>query len=232
MIIFNGTDLTDVADVSIEDIDVSPIQLSPIARQRPLEYGMEYIRMSGSTRKITITFALLVMNLEKREAALQKIRNWARYKTEKALFLPHFEDRYLECVCTQMPDASYRKWFENKLRLEFTCFSNPFWTADELKEVPCGTAFTVGGNAPPLMTIERKGSALKNQTYATASAAMTFSQIPNGTLTIDLNRQTAAVGKTSIMKYYSPTSTWIVPQTGSSQKITGKGTIKFRERWI
>ena len=232
MINYNGTDLTDVADVSIEDIAVSPIQLNPVARSRALEYGMEFIRKVGGTRKITITFALLMQNIDKREAALQKIRNWCRSDVENPLFLPQFDDRYLVCTCTQMPDTSYRKWWENKLRLEFTCFDNPFWTSDELKEVNCGTTFSIGGTAPPLVTIERKGSKLSNATYATSSAAMTFKTIPSGTMTIDLNRQTADVGGSSIMKYYVPTSTWITLKQGNNRKITGNGKIKFRERWV
>lgn len=234
MIIYNDIDLEERAPVKIEDIVVSPIQLNPVARQRSLDWGSEFIRMYGAQRTITITFALLERRETRRETYMYRIRNWARTTNNKEypLILPEFDDRYLVCACTQLPEHSYRKWWENKLRIVFTCFDNPFWTANELKEVKCGTVFTVGGNVAPLMTIERKGSALKNQTYATSSYAMTFSQIPKGTLTIDLNRQTADVGGTSIMKYYSPTSKWIIPKSGSNQKITGNGTIKYRERWV
>ena len=131
-----------------------------------------------------------------------------------------------------MPDYSYRKWWENKLKLVFTCYNNPYWTSNELIEVPCGTQFSIGGSAPPLMTIERTGSALTDQTYATATEAMTFATIPAGNMVIDLNRQTAAIGNTSVMQYYEPTSTWIVPKIGANQYINGTGTVKDRERWI
>ena len=232
MIKFNGIELTDVAPVKIDDIDVSPVALNPIVRERPLSPGAEFVRMNHGTRTVTITFALLESAYNVREAALMAIREWAATEGEKSLSLPHFDDRHLECICTQKPDASFRKWWESKLKLVFTCYNNPFWTSDEIIEVACGADFSVGGSATPLMTIERNGnSQLTNAVYSNGKAAMTFSKIPAGKMVIDLNRQTAAIGKTSIMKYYSPTSKWIVPAIGANQYISGTGVVRYRERW-
>jgi phage-related protein len=189
--------------------------------------------MGGSTRTVTLSFALLEMDIDAREQVMQDVRGWARTDKEYTLELPQFANRHLECVCTQFPDHSYRKWWENKLKIVFTCFNNPYWTSNDAVEVPCGTRFSVGGGAQPLMTIERNGTTkLTNQTYTNGSASMTFSQIPAGSLVIDLNRQTAAIGKSSIMQYYTPTSTWIVPKVGANQYINGVGTVKYRERWV
>ena len=232
MIKFGNTDLTDVVPVKIEDVVVSPIRLDPVARSRVLKSGEEFIRQHGGTRTVTITFALLEMDTAEREQGMLDLRGWAFSDTEQTLSLPQFENRHLECICTSFPDHSYRKWWENKLRITFTCFNNPYWTSDELIEVPCGETFSVGGNAQPLITIERNGSKLTNAVYATNSAAMTFSTVPAGNLVIDLNRQTAAIGKTSIMKYYLPSSKWIVPTIGANQYINGVGTVKYRERWV
>ena len=231
MIVFGGIDLTGTIPVMIEDVVVSPIQLNTVARQRPIQYGAEYVRTTGGTRTVTITFALLEINPDEREKAMQNLRDWAKIGKTQTMVLPQFSDRFLSCTCTQLPDYSYRKWWENKLRAVFTCFDNPFWTSAELLEVPCGQTFSVGGSAPPLMQIVRNGSAINNVTYATSNAAMTFKKIPSGTFTIDLNRQTADVGGVSVMSNYTPTSVWIVPQTGK-QKITGTGTVKYRERWV
>lgn len=233
MIKFGNTVLEDIAPVKIDDIVVSPIQLNPVARQRAINWGAEFVRMGGGTRTVTITFALLVKNKAERETAMQAIRDWAQLGAEKTLSLPQYEDRHLECAVTTLPDYSYRKWWENKLRIEFTCFNNPYWTSDEVIETPCGTRFSIGGSAPPLMTIERTGAtALTNQTYTNTKQSMKFTTIPVGNLVIDLNRQTAAIGKTSIMKYYTPTSTWIIPAIGANQIINGVGTVKYRERWV
>jgi hypothetical protein len=132
-----------------------------------------------------------------------------------------------------------RQWWENRLRLVFTCLSNPYWTDKAEKTAQCGTAFTVMGDAPPLMRIERTiGSDISNQTYSLSIPSgiysrmlqtMTFSTIPAGDMVIDLNRQTAAVGGTSIMQYYAPSGSFLIPRAGT-QTIIGTGTIKYRER--
>lgn len=233
MIKFGTRNLEDIAPVKIDDIVVSPIPLNPVYRQRPITWGAQYVRTGGGVRNVTITFALLDSDIDNREAIMQDIRDWCNPGQEYNLILPMFSNRHLECACTQMPEESYRKWWENKLRIVFTCFNNPYWTSDELIEVPCGTSFSIGGSAPPLVTIERSGvTALTNQTYASRTESMTFTTIPAGSMVIDLNRQTAAIGSTSIMKYYKPTSTWIVPKVGANQLITGAGTVKYRERWL
>lgn len=233
MIRFGGVEMTDVAPVKIDDIDVSPINLAPVSRQRAIQFGADFVRMGGGTRTVTITFALLEIAYDERETYLQALRDWAAINVEKVLELPHFENRHLECVCTQHPDASYRKWWEGRLRIVFTCFNNPYWTSNDVVSVPCGQTFSIGGSAPPLITIERTGVvALTSQSYSNGKEVMTFSTIPAGALKIDLNRQTAQIGNTSIMKYYVPTSSWIVPKIGASQYINGTGTIKYRERWV
>lgn len=233
MIRFNNVDLTETLPVKIEDIVVSPIQLNPVARPRPIQYGAEFVRMSGGTRNVTVTFALLDIDISEREQFLQDLRNWASIGAEYTLELPQFTNRHLECAATMLPDHSFRKWWENKLKIQFTCFNNPFWTSNELIEVPCGNTFSIGGSAQPLMTIERNGvTPLSNVTYTNGESAMTFSSIPAGNLVIDLNRQTAAVSGTSIMQYYNPLSVWIVPKVGAYQYINGNGVIKYRERWV
>ena len=233
MIVFNGVDLTETIPVKIEDIVVSPIRLDPVARQRPLQFGSQFVRMSGGTRTVTVTFALLDIDTSEREGYMQDLRSWANIGAEYTLELPQFSNKHLECAVTMLPDHSYRKWWENKLRLQFTCFNNPYWTSNELIEVACGTTFSIGGSAQPLMQIARNGNLpLTNQTYSNGVDSMTFTTIPAGSLVIDLNRQTAEISGTSIMRYYNPASTWIVPKIGALQVINGVGVVRYRERWV
>lgn len=235
MIKYGGVDLTDIAPVKIDDIDVSPIQFSPVARQRSIAFGADFLRMGGGSRSVTVTFALLTNDLSEREHYMQQIRDWAQVAKETTLELPHFDNRYLECVCTAHPEPSYRKWWEARLRLVFTCFNNPYWTSNQIIEVPCGQLFSIGGSAQPVMVIERNGIIpLSDQVYTeqNGEGVMRFTQIPAGNLVIDLNRQTAGIGGVSIMQFYNPSSVWIVPKIGSNQIITGNGTIKYRERWL
>lgn len=233
MILFNGVDLTETIPVKIDEIMVSPIALNPVARQRAIQFGAEFVRMGGGTRTVTITFAMLELDRAERERQMQALRDWANIGKEYTLELPEFVNKHLECAVTSLPDHSYRKWWENKLKLVFTCFDNPYWTSNDLIEVPCGNVFSIGGSAPPLMTIETRRTVKQtNQTYSNGTDSMTFTQIPAGNMVIDLNRQTAAIGNISIMNYYNPLSTWIVPKVGANQIITGTGTVKYRERWL
>ena len=231
MIVFNGVSLESVANVKIEDIRVSPITYNPVTRPRAIRFGSEFIRMGGGERKVTITFALLDMNRITRHEALMNISKWARTDGEYRLELPTDPNKYLECVCTAHPEPSTRQWWESKLRLVFTCFSNPYWTSKAEKSVACGTSFHVLGDAPPLIRIERTVStSASNQSYGDGTNTMTFSTIPAGNMVIDINNQTAAVGNSSIMENYQPTGHFIIPKTGT-QTITGTGTVKYRERF-
>lgn len=231
MIIFNGVSLDSIAPVRIEDVKVSPISYNPVVRPRAIRFGSEFVRMGGGTRTITLSLAVLQKNATNRHEAFMDVSKWARTDGEYMLELPTDPTRCLFCVCTAKPEPSTRAWWENKLKLVFTCFDNPYWTSKQEKSVSCGTQFNVLGDAPPLMRIIRTLSgAASNQSYSNGTQTMTFSSIPAGDMVIDLTRQTAAVGTTSIMQYYAPSGSFIIPRTGI-QTITGTGTVKYRERW-
>ena len=231
MIVFNGVSIDSVAPVSVEDIKVSPILYSPIVRPRAVRWGSEFVRAHGGVRPIIVTFAILEKGTVARHEAFMSLSQWARTDAEYMMELPIDPTRYLQCVCTAKPEPSARAWWENKLRLTFTCYSNPYWTSKAENSVACGTALYALGDAPPLMRITRTLSdAASDQSYSNSVQTMTFSTIPAGNLVIDLNSQTAAVSGTSIMQYYQPSGSFIIPKTGS-QTITGTGTVLYRERW-
>ena len=231
MIYYDGVSLKSVADVKIEDIRVSPIQYEPVTRPRPVRGGSVLVRNRAGTRTVAITFALLKDDEIARQKALDAINQWAKTDKEYRLDLPGHPERYLMAVCTSKPEPSLRQWWESKLRLVFTCFENPYWNSKAEKSAACGSDFFVLGDAEPLMRIERTLSgAASNQAYASGGKTMTFSTIPAGNMIIDLNNQTAVVGNTDIMQYYNVNSRFIIPKTGA-MKITGTGTIKYRERF-
>ena len=231
MISFDGKNLEEIAPVMIEDIRVSPVSVSATVRQR-IGFGQDFVRMTGSNRTVTITFALLVEDLKERYDYLMKINEWSKAFEEKTLLLPMNEGFHLDCRCTGLPEPSFRQWWESKLRLVFTTYDNPFWTADDEIKAACGSRFTINGTAPPLIRIERKlNSKSANQTYSSGGRSMVFSTIPAGNMVIDLNRQTAEVSGTSFMQYLSKTSKFIIPTTGNVV-INGTGSIYYRERWL
>lgn len=231
MINFDGVSIDSVAPVKIEDIRVYPIELDPVTRDRPIHAGSEFVRIRKRTRTIAVTFAVLIEDKTERQAALLALSKWAKTDKEYRLELPFYQDMYLTAACTGKPEPSLRQWWESKLRLVFTCINDPYWNAKAEKSVSCGSDFFVLGDAVPLMRIERTLSAdASNQSYAFGGNTMTFSTIPTGDMVIDLNRQTAKVGTTSIMQYFAQNGHFIEPKTGA-MKITGTGTVKYRERW-
>lgn len=230
MIYFRGQALESVAPVMIEDIRVSPLPLSVTARERPIQAGADFVRIRNGTRTVNITFSVLVDDYDQRQRHIESITKWALSDKPAPMQLPYHFGRMLDVICTGLPEPSTRQWWEQRLNLTFTAFDPYFYDITE-KSVSCGTAFYVGGDAEPLMRIERTlTSSASNQAYSDGTNTMTFSTVPSGDLVIDLNAQTAKVGNTSIMEYFSFASKFIPPKTGT-QTITGTGTVKWRERW-
>lgn len=231
MIVYNGVSLDSVARVSVEDIRVSPIRYNPVVRPRAVRFGADFVRMGGGERTVTISFALLDKDPVTRQAALLALSQWARTDDEYALELPIDPLRCLVCVCTAKPEPSARAWWENKLKMVFTCYDNPYWTDKQATTVLCGTSVNIGGNAPPLMQITNTfAEAAANVEYTDGIHTMVFSEIPAGEMTIDLNRQTAAVDVVSIMGAFNPTGRFIKPATGAFM-ITGTGSVTYQQRW-
>lgn len=231
MISYDNIDLLSVANVRIEDIRVSAISLSPVVRSRAISAGSLFVRNRAGTRTVTVNFAILSSDINTRQAALGAINAWAKTDKEYRIELIGHPEHYLTGVCTSKPDPSTRQWWESKLRLVFTCYDNPYWTDKVEKSVACGTAFTVLGDAPPLMRIVKaRSSSASDVTYSNGSKTIRFSTVPSGDMVINLNDETARVGAASIMQYYNPVSRWFSPVTGP-QTITGDGIIRYRERF-
>jgi phage-related protein len=231
MIYFNSIDIHTVAPVNIEDVHISPVRRDIVARERAIRPGSLFVRARDAARTVDFTLALLTQDKDLRQAQLMALTAWAHSDEPGQLRLPGNEGRHLLALCTGFPEPSTRQWWESRLRFTFTCY-DPFWHSDVEKTESCGTAFTVLGNAEPLMWITRTLSeAASSQAYSDGVETMTFSTIPAGDLKIDLNTQTAAVGTDSIMQYYAFGSSFIKPKLGT-QTITGSGTVHWRERFI
>lgn len=236
MIVYDGISLNSVANVRIKDIAVSPIEYAETTRPRAIRGGSDFVRSRAGTRTVTITFALPDIDKVNRQKALMAISEWAKNDKEYKIELPGHPEHFLKGTCTDKPSPSLRQWWESKLQLVFTCYSDPYWNSIAEKSVACGTAFVVLGDAPPLMRIERtvSGSAVTNQSYGLDGRTVTFSTIPVGNTTIDLDNQLAySVNNnvtTDLMQYYNVNSKFLIPRTGS-QTISGTGTVKYRERW-
>ena len=226
---FHGIPLDNIAGVKITEITVAPIQWSSVARQRPIRAGADFVRQTGGERTITMTFVLLNMDMEQRQDEITAIDSWLKTDAPAKLVLPGYPGRYLMAQCTEFPEP-YLKEYWQELRIVWTCY-DPYWVSMTEKTEDCGTQFKVGGSAPPEMWITDTLSAIADRTYTDGTDTMTFDDVPVGDLVIDLDKQTAAVGNSSIMAKYSFSSSFIVPRTGT-MTITGTGKVHWRERWV
>jgi phage-related protein len=231
MMILNGVDIRDaVPGIKIEDIRVSPVSFIPTVRDRAIQSGQVFVRMRQGTRTVAVTVAVLEANRYKRQMLLEDLTRWAVYDTPKPLSLSYYPGRLIDVICTGLPTPSTRQWWEGKLTITFTAYE-PYFYSQQEKTANCGQEINIGGTASPLMRITRTlTSAGSNQSYSDNKDTLTFSTIPAGDLVIDINRQTAVVGNTSIMQYLSFSSSFIKPRTGQIT-ITGNGAVKWRERW-
>lgn len=238
MIVFDGMSLEAIAGVKVKDIQIGQIEYYPITRPRAIRAGSEFILNRPGTRNVVITFSLLYEDIMSRQANLMAVSKWAKTDKEYKLELPGYPNRFLKAVCTKKPEASMRQWWESKLQIVFTCYDDPYWNSRTEKRADCGNDFFVAGDAPPVMRIELATvSGLSDQSYGLDGNTITFSTIPSGNMTIDLNRQTAFVESNvqigtiiDIMQYYNINSRFLIPRPGN-QKITGTGHIIYRERW-
>lgn len=232
---FNGVTLESIAPVSVDNITVSPIPLNVTARQRPVRYGADFVRVTGGSRTVTITFGLLTNDRTLRQEQLMMIDAWADVGIPHRLCLEDYPGRYLECVCANLPSASIKEWWDAKMRLVFTTYDNPFWTSTVEHSADCGDAITVLGNAPdgPLMRLETTLAAAGDIEFSNGTQTMQFASVPAGDVVIDLNRQTATCNGVSIMNTYQFTSSFILPKNGA-QTITGPtgSVVKWGERWL
>lgn len=231
MVIFNNVSIEEIPGLMVEDIQVSPIELSPLMRQRPIRFGADYVRITGGTRTVTVSFALLQMDRDYRSKLLMEVTKWARTDTPGKLQVTGYNDMYLMALCTQLPAPSSRQWWEDGLKVVFTAFE-PYWISETVKSAQVNESFTVMGTAPPLMRIEKTISqVIQNVSWACGGDTMLFTDLPAGSLVIDLDRQTAVVGSTNVMDRFTLGSTFIRPRPGGQLILGTSGTIFWQERW-
>lgn len=229
MIIFNGLALESIAPVKIEDIRVSPIVQTPVARDRPVTAGMTFIRAHEGTRTVSINFAIIEQDHDTRQSYIEAITAWALSEQPAPMLLPYRQDKVLYAICTGLPDPSTRQWWESRLNLTFTAYDPFFYDLNE-KTGTLGNTLFIRGNALPKMRIEATLAASGDLTFSDSVDTMVFEGVPAGALVIDLTKQTAQVDGVSIMDKFTFTSTFIRPRLGP-MTVTGSGTLIWREGW-
>lgn len=234
MIVYRGINITDVAPVEIADIVVGSVKRNAVTSDRPISPGVNFVRITDNIRTVAITIADLTNDEETRLAEIDAINAWAAGDEPGRLVLPYRGGKYLEAVCTQYVEPSYRQWWETKLKLTFTAY-DPYFLDPAENTAALGTAVRFIGSAEPIVRIETTLNAdASGISWTDGVNTLTLSgTIPAGTITVDLNRQTVKDGNgNSLSNKITLASRF--PEIKRTMTISSEsgGNIVWRERYV
>ena len=237
MIVFNGIDLQNVAPVDITDIVVGTVKRNAVTSDRPTRPGVEFVRITDNIRTVAITLADRTNDMETRLSEIDAINAWAAGDGPGRLVLPYRGGKYIEAVCTQYIEPSYRQWWETKLKLTFTAY-DPYFCDPAEKRLDAdlgGATVKVAGSAEPLMRITQYPEVQVNSLYWTVNGkTVTISgTIPAGAYTLDLNRQTITDSNGNSFSSMITLASRFPEFSKSMTVVTGlDSTVFWRERYV
>ncbi len=234
MIVYRGISITDVAPVNIADIVVGTVKRNAVTSERPLKPGVNFVRITDNIRTVAITIADLTNDEETRLAEIDAINAWAAGDEPGRLVLPYRGGKYLDAVCTQYIEPSYRQWWETKLKLVFTAY-DPYFNAPAENSVTLGTDARIAGSAEPLVRIVTTlAESTASLAWTDGTKTLTLSgTIPAGNVTVDLNKQTIKdMDGNSLSSLLTLASRF--PDIKKVMNITSAagGTLYWRERYV
>ena len=229
---FDDIDLCTVAPVKVVDIAVGQVKQNVITSPRPLRPGQTYVRATYASRVISVQFALLISTAIEREEALQAIRAWAHPGTPGELTVDSRPGQAITAVCTGLPEASMRQWWEDKLKVTFTAYEPLFYDQAE-RTAASGVSVYVIGNAPPQAYLTASVSE-GNQTLTITDGTRTMTlkgQMSEGEVHVDLEHQTvrhSVDGDLSALL----TLTSRYPEVHAGENTITGATLHYRPRWL
>lgn len=235
MIVYRDINITDIAPVEIADIVCGSVRRSAVTRQRPINPGAEFVRVTDSTRTITVTIADLTNDMETRLSEIEAINAWAAGDEPGKLVLPYRDGKYLLALCTQYIEPSYRQWWESKLKLVFTAYE-PYFYAPVENTLVLGSTAHIAGSGEPLVRIETtlESSATDLEwTDGTNTLTLTDGTIPAGKITVDLNNETITdASGNSLSSLLTLASRFPKIQRTMGITCASGGNLVWRERYV
>ena len=236
MIVYRGIDLQDVAPVDIADIVVGTVKRNAVTNDRPTRPGVEFVRITDNIRTVSITIADLTNDMETRLSEIDAINAWAAGDEPGRLVLPFRGGKYLNAVCTQYIEPSYRQWWETKLKLTFTAY-DPYFCDPAEKRLDAdlgGVTVKISGSAEPLMRITQYPEVTVSSLYWTVNGkTVTITgTFEAGQYTLDLNKQTITNGSGNSLSDKVTLASRFPEFSKSMSVVTGlDSTIFWRERY-
>lgn len=219
----------------VVDIVVQPIPIERTSKARATGNGSLLVRSRLLPRTVAISVEFpLDPSIGAYAANARRLRNWAERETECGLILPDYDGKCLNCVLTNESQYSIGQWYK-PVTLTFTAFNDPCFISLEETVASVGSAFTVSGDEPALVTIEHKiTQTLTNPvwTLETGYIIALTGTYSSGTIIIDCEKGYVSRDGNSLMTSLLASSRFYRFPRGVHM-ITGPsgGKIRWKERW-
>lgn len=198
--------------------------------------GVRFVSNRHKARRIAITVELPLSPLTYARD-VNFLQAWAYSKEPKGLTLSCYPGKFLDaCTCTSFGAFNPKTWWL-PIEIEFTAW-NPYFLSLVPKTASVGDAFTITGNASPLLSIEQSiDSPLVSPKWIIDNSE--FVKIVDGKtispceLMIDFDAKVVLQNGESIMRFVSLQSRFpeLFPGTHSISGPSG-GIVKWYERWM
>lgn len=182
------------SNLRILDVGYSPLEKQVKQNVTADLDGYDIAQTVYTQRVVTVTFELHIYGIAERNAACQKVNEWA--KNGGTLRINDRNKQMLTVTCSQLADiASARNWTD-PLTIVFTSTYSPFWRSEDQR-----TLTLTGKNSSGTFKLDGNiGEALVSVT-ATAKATVSSFQITVGETTLKLTGISVGVNKQIVIDY-------------------------------
>lgn len=154
LVTFGGRMITDfIPRANILDIRIGAPGIETTTVPRGYKSGSDFVHRRHTTRTIEIEVEL-PLDRETYPENVQLLRAWADADEPTEMILSAYRDRKIDVTCTNINDFSQKEWWMPVI-LTFEAW-DPYFVSRAARTAGIGSSFTIGGDAPPIMTISHE----------------------------------------------------------------------------
>ena len=239
LVSLGGRLITDlVPRANILDIRIGAAGIETTVVPRGYRSGSDYVSRRHTTRTIEIEVEL-PLDRDTYPENVHLLRSWAETDQPAEMILAAYRDRKINVTCVNANTFSQKEWWMPVV-LVFEAW-DPYFVSRAPRSADVGSPFTIGGDAPPIMTISHtlgnSGSlstprwTLDDAKHIALTGNYTAGQVTidceNGSLTHNSNNIASDLTLSSRLMPFAE----IKPGEHTISGPTG-GVITWYERWL
>lgn len=178
----------------ILDVQYPPLRINRQTAETAGLDGLEVSHESLQQRTVVVTFELHIYDIAKRNAACQKINDWAA--AGGILRTNDREGQYLQVACDQFAEIQSAKNWTKPLTLIFGTRENPYWISETQK-----TVTLAGKSAKGNISMDGNVKSAKVSVTATAQETVKSFQVTVGDTKIKITGISLSAGQKLIIDY-------------------------------